>query len=320
MIASRLGRALGAGSLKLDKRGAGPPRWVLAWKDSCGRRRRQALSTDKRIAERLRAELIHQRDLEVAGLGAVEGQSMLLVELRKSYLADLRVRVGAKQLRSITDSLERVLRELSAQRVRDLRVVDLMRYRVARLQEGVANRTVNVETGALRSMLRWAVMADLIAKNPLANVKPLPTGERHQRHVRRALSDAEIERFLAAASDDDTSCDFMSVKARLFRSTSVRVKLVHLGVLGKAALRGWQIRRGAAGKLAGSRLEKQRGQFAASWSTRALSSCPCRPAGFDTSGPRSRRRDCGASADPSRLRPSGRRGRADTTLPRRGST
>ena len=219
MIASRLGRALGAGSLKLDKRGAGPPRWVLAWKDSCGRRRRQALSTDKRIAERLRAELIHQRDLEVAGLGAVEGQSMLLVELRKSYLADLRVRVGAKQLRSITDSLERVLRELSAQRVRDLRVVDLMRYRVARLQEGVANRTVNVETGALRSMLRWAVMADLIAKNPLANVKPLPTGERHQRHVRRALSDAEIERFLAAASDDDTSCDFMSKRGRVPQST-----------------------------------------------------------------------------------------------------
>jgi len=219
VIASRLGRALSAGSLKLKKRGAGPARWVLAWTDAGGRRHRQALSTDKRTAERLRAKLIHQRDLEVAGLGAVEGQSMSLVELRTSYLTDLKARVGSKQLRSITDALVRMLQALPAQRVRDLRMIDLMRYRTARLGEGVAHRTVNVETGALRSMLRWAVMAGLIAESPLAQLKPLPTGERHQRHVRRALSDNEIERLLAAAREDDASCEVLSRGRRVPQAT-----------------------------------------------------------------------------------------------------
>lgn len=203
MIASRLGRALGPGTLKLEQRGNGPPRWLLCWTDARGARHRQALSTDKRIAERMRGEIIRQRDLEAAGLGAVEGQSMELADLRTSYLADLVVRVGAKQLRSITDAIARVLGALTARRVRDLRVVDLMVYRNTRVAAGLSNRTVNVETGAMRSMLRWAVMSGLIAENPLANFKPLPTGERHQRHVRRALSDDEIERLFAAAAEDD---------------------------------------------------------------------------------------------------------------------
>ena len=198
-----------------------------------------------------------------------------------------------------------------------------------------APETIHKDVGALRSLFAWAVARGFAETNPATAV----VAPKIRRVRRQGLSIEEVRGVLERVRGSILEPVYLlaffqglrrgeiararfedAVKARLFRSTSVRVKLVHLGVLGKAALRGWQIRRGAAGKLAGSRLEKQRGQFAASWSTRALSSCPCRPAGFDTSGPRSRRRDCGASADPSRLRPSGRRGRADTTLPRRGST
>jgi integrase len=170
------------------------------------------------VAERLRAERIRQRDLEHAGLGAVEGMGMALTELRDAYLADLAVRVGAKQLRSRTDSLTRVLAAITATRVRDLRVGDLLRYQRERLAQGVSNRTVNVDTGALASMLNWAVGAQLIAENHVRTLKPLPTGERHQRRVRRALSEDEIERFLAAADADDAEC-----AARLSASRTIEL-------------------------------------------------------------------------------------------------
>jgi len=179
---------------------------VLAFTDSRGKRRRVSLSTDRRVAERLQIELIRQRDLELAGLAPIEGMSTPLEDLRDQYLLDLAVRAGAKQVRSRKDSLERVLAALEATRVRDLRVVDLQRYQRERLAQGVANRTVNVDTGALAALLSWAVGAQIIAENPIKTLKPLPTTERHQRRVRRALSDDEIERLLVAAAEDDAEC------------------------------------------------------------------------------------------------------------------
>jgi integrase len=218
MILSRLGRAYGPGKLDKVQRGNGPGQWVLTYTDGRGKRRRIAVSTDKQVAERRRAELIRARDLELAGLGSVEGQSTPLADLRDQYLADLALRVGAKQLRSRTDSLARVLAALEATRVRDLRVVDVQRYQRERLAQGVAHRTVNVDTGALASMLNWAVGAQLIAENPVRSLKPLPTSERHQRRVRRALSEDEVERFLAAAAEDDAEC-----AARLSASRTIEL-------------------------------------------------------------------------------------------------
>jgi len=204
---TRLGRALGPGSLKRVQRGdGGQMLWVLDYKDGTGRRVRAALSTDKRVAERMRADLINKRDLEMAGLGTVEGQSMLLSELRDLYIADLETRAGAKQQRSVKDALARMLVALRATRVRDVRVIDVLRYRAERLRGGASNRTANVDTGSLRAMLAWGVAAQLIAENPLRGFKPLPMGEKHLRHVRRALSDDEIARFLAAADEDDAEC------------------------------------------------------------------------------------------------------------------
>jgi len=184
-----MNRALGPGKLTRIQRGAAA-QWVLDYCDGRGRRRRRALSTDKRAAERLRSELIHRRDLEAAGLGQVEGQSMPLAELRDCYLADLSVRVGAKQLRSVTDSLARLLAWLPAQRVRDVRAVDVLRFRAERVRSGCANRTANVDLAALMAMFRWAVQVNLIAESPVRSIRRLPTTEAHQRHQRRALSDA----------------------------------------------------------------------------------------------------------------------------------
>jgi integrase len=204
---TRLGRALGPGTLKRVQRGVGGQSlWVLDFKDGTGRRRREALSPDRRVAERMRAQLISQRDLERAGLGTIEGQSMPLAELRDSYLADLEARVGAMQYRNVRDALSRVLGAVRAQRVRDLRVIDVMRHRNDRLRAGVSNRTANADAAAMRALLNWGVAVQLIAENPLRGLKPLPMGEKNLRRVRRALSDDEIAKFLAAADEDDAEC------------------------------------------------------------------------------------------------------------------
>ena len=165
------GRTLGPGKLRRVVRG-GQALWVLDFKDSMGRRTRPSLSSDKRVAERMRAELINKRDLELAGLGTVEGQSMPLAELRDMYLADLEQRVGRSQLLNVRLRLGHVLAAIRATRVRDVRVIDLLRMRAARLKAGSSNRTANCDVAALSAMLNWAKSVQLIAENPLATLKP----------------------------------------------------------------------------------------------------------------------------------------------------
>jgi integrase len=198
-----VGRALGAGRLVATRRPDGSRAWTLDYRGSDGRRHREQLGTDKALAERRRNEVMRQRDLSASGLGQVEGQSRPLRELVEPYLADLAMRACPKQVLNVRSRLMRVLRSLRATRVRDLQVVELMRYRAERVKAGRSNRTANADPAALSAMLTWAVRAQLIAANPLSGLRRLPQGEQHQKRVRRALSDEEIERFLDAAAEDD---------------------------------------------------------------------------------------------------------------------
>ncbi len=200
---TRAGRALGPGKLQLVKRGDGPAQYVLDWMDAQGCRRRQVLAFDRRTAERKRGEIIRQRDLEVSGLGSVEGQSRSLDELKQLYLADLRQRADASHVATVDVRLTRMFETLHAKRVRDLQPIDLAGYQSKLLSEHKSHRTVNCTIGALKAMLNWAVANSLIAENPIRNFKPLPYREEHQTHVRRALSEAEITKFLDAAHEDD---------------------------------------------------------------------------------------------------------------------
>lgn len=200
---SALGRSFSAGRLAREQRGDGPLRWVLDWKGADGKRHRQALSTDKRVAERMRAEIIRSRDLEMAGLGSEEGQDMQLRELTLLYIADLRVQACPRHVTNVAARIETVLEALGAQRVRDLVPHRLMQRRAARITGGAAVRTANLEIDSLKAMLNWAVRAGLVAANPIANLQRLPEREAAKVHRRRAMSEEEIDAFLAAARADD---------------------------------------------------------------------------------------------------------------------
>ncbi len=196
------GRAIGRGRLvrRRNKRGTV---YVGDWSDASGKRRRQVLSTDRRVAERQLGDIIRRRDLELAGLGREESHDRLLEEVRGLYESDLEQRVSAGHLSNLKGRLKRVLGGLRARRVSELQTSDLLEWRRRRIEDGASNRTANLDVAAVQGMLRWAVDCDVIASNPLAKLKRLPQGQKHQRYRRRALTEAEIERFLTAAIEDD---------------------------------------------------------------------------------------------------------------------
>ncbi len=198
------GRALGAGNLR--KRGG---RWVLDWTDATGERRRKVLGSDKKAAERRRIELIRRRDMELDGLGAIAGQELLLSEIADDYLEDLRTRVSVAHYGNMEGRLQAVITELGPKRVRDLRVMDLVRIRNRATADGASNRTANLLVDRLRAMLRWAAESGIIAANPVANMKRLPETRDHQKYRRRAMSDEEIDRFLDASRFDDEQCSLI---------------------------------------------------------------------------------------------------------------
>lgn len=91
---------------------------------------------------------------------------------------------------------------LNVELLGDLQPIQVIRYRNQLREGGLANRTANMVVDRLRTMLDWALGCGLIESNPLRNIRKLPCTAQHQRYRRRALSDEEIDRFLAAAEAD----------------------------------------------------------------------------------------------------------------------
>jgi len=180
--------------------------WTLDYRAGDGRRVRESLSRDKRVAERIRSHKIAQRDLEMAGLGGVEGQSRPLQEVLDAYVADLDTRTTPRYRAYARQRICDVLRDTHAKRVCDLRPHELLLLRARMLKAGLSPTTANHKIGTLQGMLNWAVKAGLIAENPIRNLRPLPQPESTRVHRRRAMSEEEITKFLAAAREDDRAC------------------------------------------------------------------------------------------------------------------
>lgn len=205
-------RARGPGRLRRETR-YGEAAWWFDYTAANGKRVRRKLSADRKVAELQRSELIRQRDLESSGLGVIGGQERLLSELRDLYLADLKIRSGAGHLSNKSARLHKALAALRAVRVRDLTPSDAIALQGALVRDGLGNTTINMRLGALQGMLRWAVRMRLIAESPIEQVRPLPSSEKTLRRRRRALSEEEIQRLIAAAEAEDRQCEEGGVRS-----------------------------------------------------------------------------------------------------------
>ena len=192
-------RYAGPGRLYKERRARVGP-WVLDWVGADGRRRRQALSTDRRVAEQLRTHLVAQRDLQAAGL------DLPLRELADRHLEDLATRTTPMHLKNVRSILDRALPALP-EHTSELRPIDLVQYRARLVAQGAGNRTANHHVARVCAMLRWGARMGLIARSPVGELNRLPEREKDQRCRRRALSESEIQRLLSASECDDEHCD-----------------------------------------------------------------------------------------------------------------
>ena len=160
----------------------------------------------------LHAEMAHvygQMSLADGGKQAVMGEmnvipaQLSLDQLLEDYLSDLKLRVSERHYYGVRTRLTKVVAGLGVDSVGELVPMHVMRYRNQLLETGVSNRTVDTYLGPLKSMLNWAVEMGLIERNPIANIKRLASKRDKLRCKRRALTDDEIERFLAASLADD---------------------------------------------------------------------------------------------------------------------
>lgn len=206
------GRAMGPG--RLWKRG---DVWVLDYRAADGRRVRKVVGSDKRVAERLRQEAIARRNMELEGLGAIEGMKVTVAEIARDYVEDLRPRVTPRHYANVSARLEKTVARLDGVRVRDLKPMTVVRLRNQATAAGASNRSANLIVQTLQAVLRWAEENMLIAENPIGRVKPLPYDRAHHRYRRRALTEDEIRRFLAASEDDDEENDLRSALEGLQR-------------------------------------------------------------------------------------------------------
>lgn len=197
------GRALGPGRLSRRKNADGSIVYIGEWTDADRSRIRRVLSSDRRVASQLLADIIRRRDLEVAGLVHEEQQRGPISELKDRYLADLATRATQGHYYHARLRLEHILAGCNVSTVQDITPTVVLDWRRGRLAEGVSNRTANMDVSTLSSLLNWAVRSELLTTNPLHALKPLPQGKAHERRSRRALSEIEVYRFLTAADEDD---------------------------------------------------------------------------------------------------------------------
>ena len=197
------GRPLGRGKIKRGKDRQGRTVYIAQWTGADGIWHRKMLSTERRTAERMLADIIQRRDLQLQGLAHEEQQNLLLEELRKKYLADLRTRVKPSSYRRSEGALTKVLDALKVVRVLGLTRELVLDYRHERLRQGAANRTINLEVGTLKAMFNWTAKNGVIAENPLAGLSRLPQGKAYETRPRRDLPLDEVRRFLEASKVAD---------------------------------------------------------------------------------------------------------------------
>jgi integrase len=117
-------------------------------------------------------------------------------DLKEQFLKHRRQALKPTSTERYRGSLRRILPRLGANRASQVNFENVLTYRGERLAEGASPRTVDMEVGALATMLRWGVKHRLLGSNPLAAIKPLP----HDHPKKgRPLSRDEVERLIKSS-------------------------------------------------------------------------------------------------------------------------
>ncbi len=160
-----------------------------AWFRKDGRQVRKKLSNDFRVACDLLNEM--QARASRADFGILDNNKSI-DEIRSLWVGYVAQTCRESTAKRYGENLDNILPAIGATTVAQIRPEAILRCRNDRLLE-VGPRTVNMETGALSTMLRWSVAQRLIKSNPIESIKPLPNDS--PKKQRRPMTVEEIERF-----------------------------------------------------------------------------------------------------------------------------
>jgi len=143
---------------------------------SNGRLVRKKLSSDYRVACELLRDLQSRADR--ADFGVIDN-AVQIADIRDQWLRYCDQTLRPSSVERYRENMANIGQGIPARTVSQINVGSLMQYRAARLAAGASPRTVNMEVGALSTMLTWAVQHGLIGSNP---VRMLPgSGDRRRR-------------------------------------------------------------------------------------------------------------------------------------------
>ncbi|MCY3019511.1 MAG: tyrosine-type recombinase/integrase [Planctomycetota bacterium] len=171
----------------------------IEWTDAYGRTRHRKAGLKEAVARnalrKAEAEVLDEKN----GLPSRAAGDIPCQELREKYLTAQKARVTPHHHKIVTQRLDAVLEATRAYVVKRLTPDALEAYLTGLQDKGLSARSANLYLQAVKGMLTWAVHRRMLPYNPLDCVKPRP--EIEKRYVRRALTEDEIPKVLAAALD-----------------------------------------------------------------------------------------------------------------------
>ena len=188
-----------------------------------GERYREALNTTDR-REALAKEKDRIGEIKAGRVSAPAGRAFSrlgFIEASKIYQQEREGKVAERTTQFEAERLKPLQRYFGEWTLRTIKAQDVAAYQRARIGEGVSGRTVNMETGVLRRMLRTAKLFAVLADYPRAFPE-------HESEIGRAIAaDAKMHLFRVAASKPAWMVAYCA--AVLAASTTCRkVELRHL--------------------------------------------------------------------------------------------
>jgi len=173
--------------------------WYVEYTDSQGKFQRKKAGTTKEqavdVLRKLEGDVLNEKN----GLPTERANAVRCHDLRVRYLKVLKPRAAKRHHECVEQHLLSMLTEMKAITVQDITHERVERYLAELDEKGLSARTVNHYLSNLKAMLNWAVRARILLYNPITSVAKRSEHIKH--HARRALSDAELARLLAAAAD-----------------------------------------------------------------------------------------------------------------------
>ena len=147
--------------------------YQIDYRTADGTRVREQVGRDKATAKMILAEREKRESQIAAGIIPSVTNDVRLSELRDEFEAWMPLHLRPGTVKRHRLSLGTILPRLPIDCAAHLRACHIDAYQRSRIDDGVSARTVNIELGTLKRMLRWAEERGRIGNNPLEKVRPL---------------------------------------------------------------------------------------------------------------------------------------------------